>query len=73
MKILCRRISEIQICKADKFGNKEFDLYYLKIIIELMQMDEFLHAWLSSESFFEDLENLYFIHLPSKTDWDALL
>ena len=32
-----------------------------------------MYAWLSSESFNEDLENLYMLHLPSQTDWDILI
>lgn len=52
---------------------KQFELAHVKIIIEVIKNERFLYAWMSSESFFEDLENLYFIHLPSHTDWIALL
>ncbi len=56
MNILCRKISEIQIAKADKETNKEFDLYYLKIVQNLIGRDMFMYAWLCSDYFYEDLE-----------------
>ena len=65
MRILCRKISEIQIAKADKETNKEFDLNFMKIVTELMQRDSFMYAWLCSDFLYEDLENLYLMHLPS--------
>ena len=45
----------------------------MKIVSELLKRDAFMYAWLSSESFNEDLENLYMLHLPSQTDWDILI
>lgn len=65
MNILCRKISEIQIAKAEKETNKEFDLYYMKIVECLINRDSFMYAWLCSDYFYEDLENLYSLHLPS--------
>jgi len=35
--------------------------------------DEFLYAWLSSPNFFEDLELVYSIHMPSKSDYNSYL
>lgn len=32
-----------------------------------------MYSWLSSENFYEDLENLYMIHMPSISDWEALM
>jgi len=38
-----------------------------------MARDEFLYAWVSSDGFFEDLEMIYEMHVPSQTDWDTFL
>jgi len=73
MSILCRKINEIPLVKVEKENNKEFELNYMKIISELMKIDIFLYAWLSSDTFYEDLENLYMLHLPSQTDWDKII
>ena len=35
-----------------------------------MGRDTFMYAWLCSDNFYEDLENLYMLHLPSQSDWD---
>lgn len=73
MTILSRKINEIQLARAEKETNKEFDLNYMKIVIQLMQRDSFMYAWLCSDNFYEDLESLYMLHLPSQTDWDILI
>ena len=66
MSILCRKINEIQLTKSEKeTTNKEFELNYMKILVEMIKRDAFMYAWLCSESFNEDLENLYMLHLPS--------
>lgn len=73
MRALCRKISEIQLARAEKETNKEFDLNYMKLVVELMQRDTFMYAWLCSDYFYEDLEHLYMMHLPSLTDWNILV
>jgi len=73
MKILCRKITELTIGRVDKMQLKDLDMNYFKIIEELIKRDSYLQAWLNSENFFEDLENLYFIHMPTKQEWDSIL
>lgn len=35
--------------------------------------DEFLYQWLCSPNFFDDLELVYSIHMPSKSDFNCYL
>lgn len=73
MSSLCRKINEIQLAKSERETNKEFDLNYMKVLIEVLKQDKFMYAWLSSEQINEDLENVYMLHLPSSTDWEILI
>ncbi len=57
----------------EKHYSKDFDLNYMKIITELMSIDHFMYAWLCSDFLFEDLENIFFIHMPSQYDWENLV
>lgn len=45
----------------------------LPLILRLVAHQLLLGAWLCSKSFFEDLELLYFTHLPSKSDLEREL
>ena len=38
-----------------------------------MEKPTFLCAWINSDTFFNDLEILYEMHLPSSSDWDTFL
>jgi hypothetical protein len=38
-----------------------------------LKREAFMYAWLCSDKFNEDLENLYMLHLPSSTDWETLI
>lgn len=75
MSLLCNKISTIQIQKGDKERetNKEFEMHYIKALITLIKKDFFMYAWLCSDNFFDDLEQLYLLHLPSHTDWNMLI
>jgi hypothetical protein len=46
---------------------------YFQLILHFIERDEFLYIWIISDSFFQDLEILYEMHMPSQTDWDSLL
>lgn len=46
---------------------------YFQLLLDLMERDEFLYAWITSEFFFENLEVILEMHMPSQTDWDTYL
>lgn len=58
---------------SKKPQKKEFDMTYFQLLLELMERPTFLCAWINSDTFFNDLEILYEMHLPSQTDWDTFL
>ena len=39
----------------------------------MLERDEFLYCWIVSDTFFQDLETIYELHLPSQSDWDSYL
>ena len=42
-------------------------------MLDILSKDDYLFAFLNSETFFQDLEHIYELHLPSKTDWELVL
>jgi hypothetical protein len=48
-------------------------LNYAKIIVDLLKRDNFMYAWLSSDSLYFDLESFYILSLPSPSDWKTLV
>ena len=42
------------------------------MLLDLLERDEFLYAWLHSDQFFNNLELIFELHLPSKTDFDTI-
>lgn len=46
---------------------------YFQLLLDMMDRDEFLYAWITSENFFLNLETLYEMHTPSQTDWETYL
>lgn len=45
----------------------------MQLIIELLQRDKIKAAWLVSPFFFQDLEKLYALHLPTNSEWAKFL
>lgn len=37
---------------------------YFQLLIDLMERDDFMYAWITSDNFFANLEVLYEMHLP---------
>lgn len=80
MHIACKRVSQMTIfkphllsyIKSDQ-GRQDFDLGYMKLILCLLSRNAFLQAWLSSDSLYQDLELLYFLHLPTQQEWSELV
>ena len=66
-------MSEISLAKAESPQRREYELNYMKIIIELIQRDPFMYAWLCSETLYQDLETLFSMHLPSQQELDRLV
>ena len=73
MKCLSKKIlnTEIIVNNNNKPSKKDFDMTYFQLLIYLMERDEFLYAWIVSDYFFLDLENIFEMHMPSQTDWDT--
>jgi hypothetical protein len=46
---------------------------YFQLLLDLLERDEFLYAWIVSDTFFQDLEAIFEMHMPSQTDWDTYL
>ena len=44
---------------------KDFEMIYFQVLLHMMERDEFLYAWITSDSFEADLELLFEIHVPS--------
>lgn len=44
---------------------------FFQLLIDLIERDEFLYCWLVSDYFFDDLEAIFEMHMPSQTDWDT--
>jgi hypothetical protein len=60
--IACRIISE-----ANPYGLKNLQDTpngALKIILKIVERDDMFAAWITSPTFFDDLELLYFVHHP---------
>ena len=73
MTILCKRCGDLQLTKGEKESNKQFDLIHHQLLDTILKHDSILYSWLNSRNFFSDLENLYFLHMPSETDWKKLV
>ena len=58
---------------SGKPTKKDFDMTYFQLLLDLLERDEFLYCWTLSDTFFQDLETIYELHLPSQTDWDSFL
>ena len=43
------------------------------LIETIIERDATFHAWLSSSKFYDNLEELYMLHLPSQTEWKEYL
>lgn len=43
---------------------------YFRLLMDLIEREEFLYAWLCSDTFFNDLECVFEVHIPSQTDLD---
>jgi hypothetical protein len=56
---------EILINQQNKPTKKEFEMTYFQLLLDLMERDEFLYAWITSENFFENLEVILEMHTPS--------
>ena len=70
--IICKKISEVSLAKAEPVARREYDLNYMKVVILLIQRENFMYAWLCSETLYQDLEYLYHMHLPSPQEFDKL-
>ena len=73
MRYLSKRIlnTEIIVNNNNRPSKKDYDMTYFQLLIDLMERDEFLYAWLISDYFFLDLETIFEMHMPSQTDWDT--
>lgn len=73
MQFLSKKIlnTEIIIYNNNKISKKDYDMTYFQLLIDMMERDEFLYAWIASDTFFVDLEAIFEMHLPSQTDWDT--
>ena len=64
---------EIVINQQGKPTKKDHDMTYFQLLLDMMARDEFLYAWITSEPFFQHLEIVFEMHVPSQTDWDTYL
>lgn len=67
MTCLCKKIINVEIIinNQNKPTKKEFEMTYFQLLLDLMERDEFLFAWINSENFFQNLEILFEMHAPS--------
>ena len=65
--------TEILSMQGGRPSKKDFDMNYFQLLLNLIDKDEFMYSWITSDSFFSDLEQIYEMHLPSQTDWDTFL
>jgi hypothetical protein len=75
MTCLCKKILNIEIIinQQNKPTKKDFEMTYFQLLLDLMEKDEFMYAWINSELFHQNLETLFEMHVPSQTDWDCYL
>jgi hypothetical protein len=67
MPSLCKKILNVEIVlnQQNRPAKKDFDMTYFQLLLDLMSREEILYAWITSDSFFRDLEMLYEMHVPS--------
>lgn len=72
MKHLTKKILNIEILgnQQGKPYKKDFDMTYFQLLMDLIEREEFLYAWLCSDNFFADLESIFEMHLPGQSDYD---
>lgn len=63
-EVLLQPLSTLNVSCIDNF---------LKLIIHILARDRFKAAWLASPYFYQDLEKLYSMHLPSTQEWKKIL
>jgi hypothetical protein len=58
MRHLSKKIlnTEIIMNNNNRPSKKDYDMTYFQLLIDLMERDDFLYVWLSSDYFFLDLE-----------------
>ena len=75
MRYLTKKMLNIDMLmnQNGKPTKKDFDMTYFQLLLDMIQRDEFLYCWIVSDTFFQDLETIYELHLPSQSDWDSYL
>mmetsp|Transcript_13627 Transcript_13627/g.23196 ORF Transcript_13627/g.23196 Transcript_13627/m.23196 type:complete len:774 (+) Transcript_13627:464-2785(+) len=66
----CQSMSILVNHMGKPASRRPFDLLNFQLILEMVSREEYMYAWIFHDSFFEDLENLFELHMPSQTDWD---
>lgn len=69
MKVLTKKILNTALITTNIQDQKpkktEAEMTYFKLLMDLIEREEFLYAWLCSDSLFSDLENIFEVHMPS--------
>lgn len=67
MKHITKKILNLDILinQSGKPSKKEFDMTHFQLLLDILERDEFLYAWIISDTFFQDLETIYDMHMPS--------
>ena len=72
MRHLTKKILNTEILSnmQGKPYKKDFDMTYFQLLMDLIEREEYLYAWLCSDNFFADLEAIFEMHLPGQSDYD---
>lgn len=67
MNLVCKNVSEISQLQEQIYliEDREYHLSYVRVVALIVARPTMLYGWLCSETFFDDLEYLYFLMMPS--------
>jgi hypothetical protein len=59
---------------SDQFNSSKIDLNYVHTLNFILgEGEDFLYCWLKSETFQNDLKNLYTLNVPHIDEWQNLI